>query len=60
MVLACHEHTRQVVPGWNGLLQIYGGFYLTIIFALLFQLNLEAFVRSRINYEVRFASQTLY
>jgi hypothetical protein len=49
-----------VVPGWNGLLQIYGGFYLTIIFALLFQLNLEAFVRSRINYEVRFASQTLY
>lgn len=42
------------------MLQIYGGFYLTIIFALLFQLNLEAFVRSRINYEVRFASQTLY
>ncbi|WWC91724.1 uncharacterized protein L201_006671 [Kwoniella dendrophila CBS 6074] len=45
------SHVREEVPAWNGLLQVYGGLYIPIIFAMLFQLNLGAFVAARINYE---------
>jgi hypothetical protein len=31
---------------------VYSAFYLPVIFALLFQLNLDAWVSMRINYEV--------
>ena len=40
------------LPAWNGLLQVYGALYLPVIFALLFELNLDAWVSARINYEV--------
>ncbi|CAD6576022.1 MAG: hypothetical protein TREMPRED_001560 [Tremellales sp. Tagirdzhanova-0007] len=42
LVLACKAETREAIPAWNGLLQVYGALYLPVIFALLFQLNLEA------------------
>jgi len=35
---------------------IYSAFYLPVIFVLLFQLNLDAWVKMRINYEVSFAA----
>ncbi len=50
---ACKTETHQAIPAWNGLLQVYGALYLPVIFALLFQINLEAYVQARINYEVR-------
>ena len=40
------------IPAWDGLLQVYGGLFLPVIFALLFELNLAAFVANRINYGV--------
>ncbi|WWC64582.1 uncharacterized protein I303_107193 [Kwoniella dejecticola CBS 10117] len=43
--------TREEIPAWGGLLQVYGGLYLPIMFAMLFQLNLGAYVAARINYE---------
>jgi hypothetical protein len=45
------------IPAWNGLLLVYGSLYLPVIFAMLFELNLDAWVNARINYEV--CSQTL-
>ncbi|WRT70222.1 uncharacterized protein IL334_007217 [Kwoniella shivajii] len=44
-------HVRAELPAWGGLLQVYGGLYLPVMFAMLFQLNLSAFVAARINYE---------
>ena len=41
------------IPAWNGLLIVYGSLYLPVIFAMLFELNLDAWVTARINYEVR-------
>lgn len=49
---AGRDETRREIPSWEGLLQAYGGLYLPVIFALLFELNLWAYVRARINYEV--------
>jgi hypothetical protein len=43
------------VPAWNGLLLVYGSLYLPVIFAMLFELNLDAWVNARINYEVCFS-----
>lgn len=40
------------LQAWNGLLQVYGALYLPVIFAMLFELNLDAWVSARINYEV--------
>ncbi|WVO14281.1 hypothetical protein L204_101913 [Cryptococcus depauperatus] len=48
---ASRAQTRQEIPGWDGLLQAYGALYLPLIFALLFELNLMAYVTARINYE---------
>jgi hypothetical protein len=49
-------HIRDETPGdvWNGLLQIYGGLFIPVIFCLLIELNLDAFVSARINYEVNY------
>ena len=49
---ACRSEIHEAIPAWDGLLQVYGALYLPVIFALLFQVNLEAWVRARINYEV--------
>ncbi|WWD19646.1 hypothetical protein CI109_104108 [Kwoniella shandongensis] len=43
--------TRAAIPAWGGLLQVYGGLFLPVIFAMLFELNLAAYVAARINYE---------
>ncbi|WVF72993.1 hypothetical protein IAT40_007811 [Kwoniella sp. CBS 6097] len=43
--------TRAELPAWGGLLQVYAGLYLPVIFAMLFELNLGAYVSARINYE---------
>lgn len=51
--LAVKEETEQYIPAWEGLLQVYGGLFLPVIFALLFELNLAAYVANRINYSVR-------
>jgi len=40
------------IPAWNGLLLVYGSLYLPVVFAMLFELNLDAWVGARINYEV--------
>nr|XP_019044152.1 hypothetical protein I302_07433 [Kwoniella bestiolae CBS 10118]OCF23082.1 hypothetical protein I302_07433 [Kwoniella bestiolae CBS 10118] len=51
-LIECNKsHVRQELPAWEGLLQVYGGLYLPIAFAMLFQLNLGAYVAARINYE---------
>lgn len=52
-ILALRVQDEEAIDSWAGLLQIYGGLYLPVIFALLFELNLDAFVSARINYEVR-------
>lgn len=44
--------TEEEIPAWNGLLIVYGSLYLPVIFAMLFELNLDAWVNARINYEV--------
>jgi hypothetical protein len=46
------------IPAWNGLLIVYGSLYLPVIFAMLFELNLDAWVNARINYEVCLSSTT--
>ncbi|OXC70750.1 hypothetical protein AYX13_00732 [Cryptococcus neoformans] len=51
LVESGRDETRREIPSWEGLLQAYGGLYLPVIFALLFELNLWAYVRARINYE---------
>lgn len=33
-------------------MQVYGAFYIPVLFAMLFELNLIAWVDARINYEV--------
>ncbi|KIR29217.1 hypothetical protein I309_01804 [Cryptococcus deuterogattii LA55] len=52
LVESGRDETRREIPGWQGLLQAYGGLYLPVIFALLFELNLWAYVTARINYEI--------
>ena len=47
-----NQEARDAIPVWEGLLQVYGALFLPVIFAVLFELNLYAWVRARINYEV--------
>ncbi|KAK4685855.1 hypothetical protein P7C73_g4278, partial [Tremellales sp. Uapishka_1] len=51
LIEALQKHTHDDLLAWDGLLQVYGGLFLPIIFAMLFELNLNAFVNARINYE---------
>lgn len=52
LMLAMSAGIEAEVPAWNGLLIVYGSLYLPVIFAMLFELNLDAWVNARINYEV--------
>ncbi|GMK56353.1 hypothetical protein CspeluHIS016_0301930 [Cutaneotrichosporon spelunceum] len=45
------QKTRQDIPAWGALLQMYGGLFIPVFFGLLFELNLCAWVEARINYE---------
>lgn len=49
---ALNNQVHEDLPAWDGLLQVYGALFLPVIFALLFELNLDAWVSARINYEV--------
>ncbi|WVQ74177.1 hypothetical protein IAR50_003771 [Cryptococcus sp. DSM 104548] len=51
LVESCQQDTRDAIPSWEGLLMCYGGLYLPVVFALLFEINLLAYVNARINYE---------
>lgn len=51
-MLATRNQVHDDLPAWDGLLQVYGALYLPVIFGLLFELNLDAWVSARINYEV--------
>ncbi|KAJ6627863.1 SPX domain-containing protein [Mycena sp. CBHHK59/15] len=44
------QRTRDAIPGWDGLLFIYGVLAIPVLFALLVGLNLLVWARSRINY----------
>jgi hypothetical protein len=52
LVKAMSAGIETEIPAWNGLLIVYGSLYLPVIFAMLFELNLDAWVNARINYEV--------
>ena len=60
LMIAMSADIATEIPAWNGLLIVYGSLYLPVIFAMLFELNLDAWVNARINYEVRpcLASET--
>lgn len=53
LMIAMSAGIETEIPAWNGLLIVYGSLYLPVIFAMLFELNLDAWVNARINYEVR-------
>jgi hypothetical protein len=57
LLAAFHADTRREIPAWGGLLQVYGAFFLPVIFALLFFLNLQVWARYRINYRFIFVSR---
>lgn len=44
------QSTRDAIPGWDGLLFIYGVLAVPVVFALLVGLNLLVWARARINY----------
>lgn len=46
--------TRAEIPYWQPLLQLFGGMFLPILFALLFYLNLLAWSAARINHVLIF------
>jgi hypothetical protein len=50
IVLGFQAETREAIPAWNALLQVYGGFVLPLIFAMLITINMTAWQRARINY----------
>ena len=49
---AVKDDTHRAIPPWDGLMQVYGALFLPVIFAILFELNLAAYVANRINYSV--------
>ncbi|KAJ7683001.1 SPX domain-containing protein [Mycena rosella] len=54
------QSTRDAIPGWSGLLFIFGVLALPVIFALLVGLNLLVWARARINYVFIFVSPTIW
>jgi hypothetical protein len=51
IVKSFDSDTRDEIPEWGALLQLYAGLYVPVFFGLLFELNLCAWVEARINYE---------
>lgn len=45
-----HQDTRELIPGWDGLLYVYGILLIPTLFACLISLNIIVWARSRINY----------
>ena len=48
--LGFRNETRDAIPGWDGLMYIYGIFFVPTFFALLVGVNLLVWARARINY----------
>jgi hypothetical protein len=48
--IAFDPAVRAELPQYNALLQVYSIFLIPVVFAVLFELNLCAFVAARINY----------
>lgn len=44
------EETRAEIPGWGGLMFVYGVFFVPTFFSLLVGANLLVWARARINY----------
>ncbi|KAF9365822.1 hypothetical protein BGX34_008153 [Mortierella sp. NVP85] len=51
---AFSSDTPAEIPYWDGLLLVYAGLFLTILFACLFGINMYVWTRSRINYKFIF------
>ncbi|KAF9576416.1 hypothetical protein EC968_008711 [Mortierella alpina] len=51
---AFSDETPTEIPYWDGLLLVYGGLFLTILFACLFGINMYVWAKSRINYKFIF------
>ncbi|KAF9990579.1 hypothetical protein BGZ75_001143 [Mortierella antarctica] len=51
---AFSDETPAEIPYWDGLLLVYGGLFLTILFACLFGINMYVWAKSRINYKFIF------
>ena len=52
LVAALSPNTPSRIPTWDALLQVYSAIYMPVFFTILFELNLDAWVMARINYEV--------
>ena len=49
-VVGFQEETRHAIPAWDVLLQVYGGFLLPVLLALLIGVNMLVWKHYRINY----------
>lgn len=56
---AFQEDTRKDIPGWDGLLYIYGIILVPVLFSALVGVNLLVWSRSRINYVFIFGKTSL-
>jgi hypothetical protein len=52
IVKSFDPQTRDAILQHGALLQVYAALYMPVVFAMLFELNLQAWVEARINYEV--------
>jgi hypothetical protein len=57
-VIGFLEDTRKAIPAWAVLLQVYGGFLLPVVLALLVGANVLVWKRHRINYVFIFGTLT--
>ncbi|KAF8949117.1 hypothetical protein BGZ47_010620 [Haplosporangium gracile] len=51
---AFSSETPAEIPYWDGLLLVYGGLFLTFLFACLFGINMYVWAKARINYKFIF------
>lgn len=51
---AFSDEAHVEIPYWDGLLLVYGGLFLTTLFACLFGINMYVWAKSRINYKFIF------
>lgn len=58
LYLSFQTETRNAIPGWNGLLFMYGVLLVPVLFGLLLGLNLLVWARSSINYVFIFELDT--
>ncbi|KAF9114965.1 hypothetical protein BGX27_009293 [Mortierella sp. AM989] len=54
LMSAFSEETSEEIPYWDGLILVYAGLFLTILFSCLFGINMYVWAKSRINYKFIF------